>query len=183
MVARIHHTFHAGGRRFTQNSSGQSKIPLTVITVSTATTARVHHAARRRGGGIAHCWAGAAAGDAGDWVPGATSYSAVRLRAFLRGLQEAGADRSTLLEFPWFYRQCKVMTLRAASSLANRHSLNMSLTIYKPCCGTHCECRNSLNSRLWDANRLLSTEAPAPEEDMEEVRGKYVSATSLNPSA
>ena len=106
----------ASSTRFTQNSLGQSKIPLTVITVSTATTARVHHAARRRGGGIAHCWAGAAAGDAGDRVPGATSYSAIRL---LRGLQEAGADRSTLLEFFWFYRQCKVMTLRAASSLAN----------------------------------------------------------------
>src|SRR5438067_2360917 len=42
--------FHASGRRFTHNSSGQSKNPLTAITVSTATrTARVHHACRRRG--------------------------------------------------------------------------------------------------------------------------------------
>ena len=31
-------------------------------------TARVHHAARRRGGGVAACGAGAAAGDAGDWL-------------------------------------------------------------------------------------------------------------------
>ena len=37
--------------------------------VPTATTARVHHAARRRGGGVADRGARAAAGDAGDWVP------------------------------------------------------------------------------------------------------------------
>src|SRR5207302_11126916 len=33
--------FHASGRRFTHNSSGQSKNPLTAITVSTATAARL----------------------------------------------------------------------------------------------------------------------------------------------
>ena len=32
--------FHASGRRFTHNSSGQSKNPLTAITVSTAILAR-----------------------------------------------------------------------------------------------------------------------------------------------
>src|SRR5258705_8084405 len=32
-------------------------------------TPRVHHAARRRGGGVAACGVGAAAGDASDWVP------------------------------------------------------------------------------------------------------------------
>ena len=37
--------------------------------VPTATTPRVHHAARRRGGGVAARGARAAAGDAGDWVP------------------------------------------------------------------------------------------------------------------
>src|SRR6266699_1445786 len=41
--------FHASGRRFTHNSSGQSKNPLTAITVSTATVARSYRcsAARR----------------------------------------------------------------------------------------------------------------------------------------
>ena len=130
------------GAKALRDGAGLGRAPMRVLSSGSPSgrrdqsfhrTPRVHHAARRRGGGIAHCWAGAAAGDAGDRVPGATSYSAIRL---LRGLQEAGADRSTLLEFFWFYRQCKVMTLRAASSLANRHSLNMSLTIYKPCCGT-----------------------------------------------
>ena len=37
--------------------------------VPTATAARVHHAARRRGGYVAACGAGAAAGDAADRVP------------------------------------------------------------------------------------------------------------------
>ena len=40
----------ASNTRFTQNSLGQSKIPLTVITVSTAIAARIHHAPRQRCG-------------------------------------------------------------------------------------------------------------------------------------
>jgi hypothetical protein len=35
------------------------------------------------------------------------------------------------------------------------------LTIYKPCFGTLSRMLNSLNSRLWGLNPLLSTEAPA----------------------
>ena len=65
--------------------------------VPTATAARVHHAARRRGGGVAARGARAAAGDAGDRVPrrldSPTIGAQARLRAFRQGLSEARLRR------------------------------------------------------------------------------------------
>ena len=55
--------------------------------------ARVHHAARRRGGSVAARGARAAAGDAGDRVSRPQhrrTRSADRLRAFRQGLKETG---------------------------------------------------------------------------------------------
>ena len=53
---------------------------------------RVHHAARRRGGGVAARGTCAAGGDAGDRVPRPTSPDTVadRLRGFRQGLKETG---------------------------------------------------------------------------------------------
>ena len=51
----------ASNTRFTQKGVGRSKIPLTGITVSTATEAGVHHAAWRGGRGVAARGKGAAA--------------------------------------------------------------------------------------------------------------------------
>ena len=59
----------ASNTRFTQSSLVNQKIPLTVITVSTATAApQVHHAARRRGGGVAARGARAARREAREFI-------------------------------------------------------------------------------------------------------------------
>ena len=64
--------------------------------VPTATAARVHHAARRRGGGVAARGARAAAGDAGDrvsWAAQTPTRQPQLRRGFRAGLQRARLDR------------------------------------------------------------------------------------------
>jgi hypothetical protein len=58
----------ASNTRFTQNSLGQSKNPIDSDHGIYPTEARIHHAVRRRGCGVAARSARAAASDAGDWV-------------------------------------------------------------------------------------------------------------------
>ena len=69
-------------------------------------TARVHHAARRRGGGVAARGARAAAGEAADhWVPGREHAGGARpaIAAFVQRLRELGwiEGRNVAIEFRW----------------------------------------------------------------------------------
>ena len=80
--------------------------------------ARVHHAARRRGGGVAARGARAAAGDAGDRVPRRQSPDAFadRLRGFRQGLKDTGyvEGENVAIEYRWAENQIDRLPALAA---------------------------------------------------------------------
>ena len=87
-------------------------------------TPRVHHAARRRGGGVAARGARAAAGDAGDWISGHPSPDVLvdRLRGFRHGLKETGyvEGENVAIDYRWANNQLERFRCRQPNWFVGR---------------------------------------------------------------
>ena len=105
-------------------------------------TPRVHHAARRRGGGVAADGAGTAArADAADWraheLAADDTDSPVRVAAFAQGLQELGwiIGRNIRVEYRWSAGETdRIRTYAAEISRSRRMSSSLLAARTRPPC-------------------------------------------------